>query len=156
LFANYSWIDYSWWGKCDSIDILFIDARSLSLQELIANACKALAFEQSTLGALLVAFSGFLYIGLSLLLLLIPGFSVENRHSVAFSLFLVIAALLYAKFRINNEGEDNFFLLASEAVPGLTKRLLLTVALACDPETSALGRVIHPFPASTPKKAKKE
>lgn len=124
-------------------------------QELIANACKALAYEQSTLGALLVAASGLFYLSLSLPILLIPGFAVKNRHRIAFSLFIAIAALLYTKFRITGEDEDNFFLLASEIVPGLTKRLLLTSALTCDPESSSLGRLVHPFLPST-KKAKKE
>ncbi len=122
---------------------------------MIANACKALAYEQSTLGAVIVTAAGLFYILLSLPILLIPGFAVKGRQSISLSLLLAIVFLLYTKFRITGAEEENFFLLASEAASGLTKRLLVVIALACDPETTALGRLIHPFTPST-KKTKKD
>ena len=126
-------------------------------QELIANACKAVAYEQSSLGAMIVASFGCFYLALSFPILLIPGFAAKWRHSISFSLLLVIAALLYTKFRITNMEGEGFFLVASEIVSGLTKRLLLTIAISCDPESTALGRLIHPYlPNSALKKSKKE
>lgn len=124
----------------------------------MANACKAIAYEQSQWGALFTVVGGLVYLILAGLMLLIPGLALNYRKLIVFLLMATILGLLYTKFFITEEGEDNYFLIASEVLAGLTKRLLLVLALASDPETSPLGRLIQPytFASGSVKKTKKE
>lgn len=110
------------------------------------------------MGALFTVAGGVVYLTLAVLMLLIPGFALNSRKLIVSLLLATISALLYTKFFITEEGENNYFLIASEVLSGLTKRLLLVLALCCDPETSPFGRLIQPYslPSGSGKKTKKE